>query len=272
MQVLFDTNTWELVVQPELHTKDPKYSSIQKIYSAIQNNTIIPFISETVVTIEGVRKVQRTKYLSERNKDVIKITERKSTKPNTLSFQVQIGGDTNAHSGIHPILKQKLRTAVALGFKLISVPRLGTRYPSDMKEFETYRFDITETSNEDFWSFLDRQSKIIEQVEAKGYGRIQLQLIAERIQERLNITPSPWSDGLEKPSNDQEKREIQKAYAEWADGDTVAAFIANELHILCTEDISKSAKNSIFGQEGRKWLASAYDAKIYDLTKFASLL
>jgi hypothetical protein len=75
-----------------------------------------------------------------------------------------------------------------------------------------------------------------------------------------------------KPSNDQEKREIQKAYAEWADGDTVAAFIANEFDILCTEDISKSSKHSIFGQEGRKWLASAYDAKIYDLKKLASLL
>ena len=197
MQVLFDSNTWQLVVKAERHTKDPKYSSIQKIYSAIQNNTIIPFISETVVTIEGVRKAQRTKYLSERNKDVIKITERKSTKPNTLSFQVQIGGDTNAHSGIHPKLKQKLKTAVALGFKLISVPRLGTGYPSDIKEFETSSYDITETSNEDFGSFLDRQSRIIEQIEAKGYGRIQLQLIAERIQERLNITPPPWLDGLQ---------------------------------------------------------------------------
>ena len=210
MQVLFDTNTWELVVQPELHTKDPKYSSIQKIYRAIQNNTIIPFISETVVTIEGVRKVQRTKYLSERNKDVIKITERKSTKPNTLSFQVQIGGDTNAHSGIHPKLKQKLKTAVALGFKLISVPRLGTGYPSDMKEFETSSYDITETSNEDFGSFLDRQSRIIEQIEAKGYGRIQLQLIDERIQERLNITPPPWLDGLQSQLMIKKKGKFKK--------------------------------------------------------------
>jgi hypothetical protein len=202
------------VVQPELHAKDPKYSAIQKIYRAIQNNTIIPFISETVVPIEGVQKWQRTKYLSERNRDVIKSTERKSTKPNTIPFQVQIGGDTNAHSGNHPILKHKLRTAVALGFKLISVPRRGTGYPSDTKEFETYRHDTTETSNEDFWSFVDRQSKIIEQVEAKGYRRIQLQLIADRIQERLNITSSHWSEELEKPSNVQEKMEIQKAYAE----------------------------------------------------------
>lgn len=272
MQVLFDTNALELVVQPELHTKEPKYSAIQKIYNAIQNNTIIPFISETVVTIEGVQNVQRTKYLSERNKDVIKITERESTKPNTISLQVQIGGDTNAHLGIHPILKHKLRTAVALGFKLISVPRLGTGYPSDMKEFGSYRHNITETSSEDFWSFLDRQSKIIEQVESKGYGRIQLQLIAERIQKRLNITPSHWSDGLEKPADDREKKEIQQAYAEWADGDTVAAYIANEFDILCTEDISKSSKHSVFGQEGRRWLASAYDAQIYDLTELASLL
>ncbi len=123
-----------------------------------------------------------------------------------------------------------------------------------------------------FGLFWIGRAESLSKVEAKGYGRIQLQLIAERIQERLNITPSPWRDGLAKPSNDQEKREIQKAYAEWADGDTVAAFIANEFDILCTEDISKSSKHSIFGQEGRKWLASAYDAKIYDLTKFASLL
>jgi hypothetical protein len=56
---------------------------------------------------------------------------------------------------------------------------------------------------------------------------------------------------LDRAQDEQERKEIERAISEWADGDTVAAHIAYGINVLCTED---RAGASIFDSSNRAWL------------------
>ena len=71
----------------------------------------------------------------------------------------------------------------------------------------------------------------------------------------------------------KEKEQIEKAFAESADGDAVAAHIAFGNDYLCTEDRAKSAFSpSIFDAGNREWLKTPYRVDILNVQQLANLL
>jgi hypothetical protein len=71
----------------------------------------------------------------------------------------------------------------------------------------------------------------------------------------------------------KEKNQIEKAFAESADGDFVAAHIAFGNDYLCTDDRGISAAAaSIFDANNRSWLKSQYGVKIVSAQELADLL
>jgi hypothetical protein len=71
----------------------------------------------------------------------------------------------------------------------------------------------------------------------------------------------------------KEKRQIENAFGESADGDVVAAHIAFGNNYLCTEDRGGSAASpSIFDAEHRKWLKTEYGVEILSVQQLANLL
>lgn len=265
MKVLFDTNTWQLVLEPGRFPKNENYSYAQKIHDAVKTGIIEPFICETVVTLEAIPKGQRSAYLEKRSRDVVKFHELESKDNRTISMRVEIGGDTEAHPGMKPILKDKLKAAFEFGFKHIPVSRIGTARPSDFSEFDRYRARFEYKTEAEFHERNNKQGEVSRAIEVQGYGREPLKLIAQRIQDRMGWKNRPWYEGLNRPRDVQEDKEIDKAFAEWADGDTVAVHVGYGLDIICTQDKAKGANNSIFGQSGREWLKQQYDVEIQNL-------
>jgi hypothetical protein len=79
----------------------------------------------------------------------------------------------------------------------------------------------------------------------------------------------PWYRALSKAQDGAERREIEKAAREWADGDTVAAHIAYQIDILCTAD---EGGESVFNKENRAWLIQKYGIHIMTLSELAAEL
>ena len=66
---------------------------------------------------------------------------------------------------------------------------------------------------------------------------------------------------------------IAKAFAEWADGDTVAAHYAYRNDYICTNDIGRSAgSRSIFSSNNRAWLKDNFGIEIITPKELVNLI
>ena len=78
---------------------------------------------------------------------------------------------------------------------------------------------------------------------------------------------------LLQPGSAKIKRQVEKAFAEAADGNLVAAHIAFGNDYLCTEDRGASAEApSIFDKKHRAWLEAKYGVRILNAQQLAQLV
>jgi hypothetical protein len=69
------------------------------------------------------------------------------------------------------------------------------------------------------------------------------------------------------------KAQIEKVFAESADGDLVAAHVAFGNNYLCTEDRGRSAiGHSIFDDDNRTWVKTAYGVEILTAQQLSDLI
>lgn len=262
MRVTFDSNTWEKVVAPDEYPNDPKIESFCLVHNAVRAGLISGFICETFATLEAIRKGDRAPYLRKRSEDVVKVNWHRSTRSeqtggHVMHATIEIGGTSTAHPGLHPVPAKRLQQAIALGFKLIPTSRMGTARPAEIVN-EAYRIPLTDQQKADIWGFLQHIADITEAIESRRVGFSVVKELSQRIQARNNLPDQPWFTGLDKPVDSAERRAIDRAFAEWADGDTVAMHIAYGLDAICTEDRGKSTHASVFNSDNRDWLEKTY--------------
>jgi hypothetical protein len=78
---------------------------------------------------------------------------------------------------------------------------------------------------------------------------------------------------LNDAQDDQERREIENAVAEWADGDAIAAHVAYGIDVFCSDDRGQSAgAPSIFDEANRAWLQQTYGLRILSVQELAAEL
>lgn len=56
MKITFDSNVWRKISSPEQFPNDPSYKDFKNIRKAIDEKRIIPFLCETVFTLEAIEK------------------------------------------------------------------------------------------------------------------------------------------------------------------------------------------------------------------------
>lgn len=274
MRVMFDTNTWQKVVAPERFPRDPQQHLMIDIRRAVETGRIQGFISETVATLEAVPKGQRSAFLLRREEDAVQVVSRHAVpNPETggtkYQFTLQLAGNSAAHPGLKPVLSDRLQLAFNLGFKLVPVPRIGTARPPEIDR-EEFRIPLSEEQRADVWTLLARIDEVSEAITSRGVGFAVLCEIAARMQQRLGLKDKPWYHGLNEPRDVQEDREIDAAFAEWADGDSVAVHIGYGLDAICTGDHGKGTSRSVFNAENREWLRQAYGTQMMSLADLAS--
>ncbi len=266
MRVTFDTNTWQRVVVPERFRENPPAANA--IHRAIKDGQIKGFLCETVVTLEAIPRGHRSSYLADSQEDAISINLH-SDSAGKIEGRISFGGNTAAHPGMRPVLSDRLKRAFDLGFLYIPTSRLGTVRPTDFSAFASYRIPLTPEQNSNIWPLLEKIAEAANRLEERGYGQSALRRIAQTIQIRLGLSNEPWYEGLDSPLNATEQRAVDDAFAEWADGETVALHIGYGLDAICTEDKAGGRDRSIFSVSGRKWLNECYGVEICNLQQLA---
>jgi hypothetical protein len=129
---------------------------------------------------------------------------------------------------------------------------------------------VTEGTDEIARRRQERFAEVVRALEAKGLGMSRIKAIGERIKSRTGWN-GPWYTALNQAQDDQERKEIERAVAEWADGDAIAAHIAYGNDIFCSSDRGQSAGgSSIFDADNRAWLEKTYGIRILSLKALAA--
>src|SRR5438128_1870274 len=106
MKIIFDSNVWQIVTLPDDFPNEQFLADFRKIRQAIIDKKIKPFLSETVFTIEAIRKVERQDFYS--STDARIDFDESANDDGSISFGISIG--PNQKDAIHfperPILKR----------------------------------------------------------------------------------------------------------------------------------------------------------------------
>ena len=249
MKIIFDSNVWQIVTIPTDFPNEPSLPDFIKINQAIIDKKIEPFLSETIFTIEAIRKVERQNFFSA-TEPKIDVKEGR-TDEGRISLNFSIGpNEKDAIDFVtRPILKKYFDEAVRLGFNITRFPRIGGLVNP---EVDAVRYQhIAPTLS----SFNDKVHEVGGRIEDAGAGIAQIVAIGEQYGDPV------WLQGLKK-SPESDRNKIAKAAAEWADGDSVAISIALSCDYFCTRDQAKGAgSKSVLSSNNLTWLNSDYGFK-----------
>jgi hypothetical protein len=147
------------------------------------------------------------------------------------------------------------------------VPRTGAFGISDPNK--EYYLDIGDDEDA-LRAWIDKAHEVSRAIEARGLGFAQVTGVGKRLS---NDPARAWFSALDSARDIHEERAIERALAEWADGDAIAAHIAYGLDVFCSADVGNSnAANSILDPTNRKWLTDTFGVKFMTFDELLSSL
>lgn len=218
-----------------------------------QSIEIKGFICETVGTLEGIRNLSRKGYFSsikpKVNVQVVNVTHGQAL------LKIDIATTNDQHPGLHRVLEERLQLAIGLGMRLMRAPRMAIPVPAPMLDLSVFadETDVPTSAARD-----NRWGDLVEAIEQRGVGSALLRSLLKKAGGRADAIV---------------EKDFVPAVAEWADGDSVAAHVAYNNDLLCTEDQGKSARSrSIFDASNRQWLAITYGVEFATVRELARRL
>lgn len=238
MRVTFDSNAWEKIFDPA----DRAWASIRV---ALLGGRLKGFICEAGFRIEAIRKSERAAYFAKPAFEV--------TFPGSIVIKdgkeylllASMGPDDTRHPGLPDLQSRKLEAALAAGVLLLrGVAWMGLPGPQQIRDPALFARTVNDNERE------QRQVDILTRINARGVGKAAFD------------AAGGWALDLAKPGDE---KHLSVACSEWADGELVAAHIAYQNDILCTEDRARSAGVSIFDLANRTWLTNKLGVRIMNL-------
>jgi hypothetical protein len=260
LRVTFDTNTFDKVVRPNVYAKDPNHSELVAVHEALKRGDLFGFISETIITLEGLGKDQRAAVFGTTN------LRSRIVQASEDTFVITLTPEQSARQPVHPKQAERFVAAFDFGIRLLGARRIGM--PGVEGDF--YVFETPEALTER----LDRFFNILQAIEARGLGFPRAMEIAKRWADRA-APNEPWYRVLGSAKDIHERREVGRAVAEWSDADSIAAHYGYKNDIFCTLDLAtaegKRGDAAILDAESRAWLSSKFGIKFATLGDLATL-
>jgi hypothetical protein len=229
MKVTFDKNVYEFVVDPEKPGPvDPSVrDNYRKIHGAILKGEIIPFISETILTYEVLKKDQRQNILS--HTQPIMVTSGEGS--------IAIFSNPGIHPGNTAYEDHYLPKAITMGLKILPDRRFGKLINPHVKKEWYYIPD------EDYFSRSARYGEILDLLEGLNVGYIQFKNLINT----NDLGHLPVFTAVSMYSGSAKK--LSAALSERSDGDSVALHITYEIDFFCTFDKGANAGRSVFNEQ-----------------------
>ena len=266
MRVTFDTNALSDVIAPETSQRGALGAvSGKKVRAAIEVDHVQGFFCETLITLEGIKNADRSAVFGSTTVDT---TYGHGTAPdgNGVTY-INMRAEQTARKPLDHRQADRFLAAFDLGMKLLGAPRIGMVRVDD-PEGKRY---LAEPDEAAIARRLDRHSNVVTAIEGRGLGCAQAQQLAREIQAEIGGYNS-FIVYLGKPRNLAEQRKINRAIAEWADGDSVAAHYAYGIDLFCSDDFGKSASPaSVLDNDSRAWLTDAFGIQFVTLAQLADM-
>jgi hypothetical protein len=270
MLVTFDSQTFRSVVEPHCHLRHFSLQALERVHAAVINKTIHPIASEGMFTLEEIARADRASFLSNRRPRVETVEDK--CLGNTIHLTLEVGPDHSQHPGLSTESQNRFHAAIALGFRLLNIPRRVVVRPRELLTPGIY-LDCGKDFFE-FKNYAERFGNVADKIEERGVGFAIAEKIGSRARSRAKQNAN-WCELLtdSRYFNDSERQEVGAAVSEWCDGDLVAAHVAHGLRYICTEDYAgKNQRPSVFNRENREWLEMEYGVCFVSLDQFAELL
>jgi hypothetical protein len=263
MQITFDSNTYRRIATPEVFAKDPRYTDFGKIHRALTKGIVTGYLSETILTLEGIQNAQRPSYFSASKLD-INITECEDDH-GAVGITIELGPRDSTHPGLHPMIADAIKSAMSVGMRFLRAPRIGMPRPVELID-AVFAIDSDAPVRQARFFDLSRE------LENRGFGIAAAKRVGEAINKRLGKNDA-WFSHLDQALDANEEAALKRAVAEWADGDTVAAHYSYGNDFLCTEDVAgNSARKSVFDQSTRSWLSADFHVKMCTIQELSGRL
>jgi hypothetical protein len=269
MRITYDSNTLDKVARPERFPKDPRQTEYCRIHSLLKEGAIKGFFCETIVTCEGIQRIDRAEVLSKTtlNREI----NHSQNENGELVIELKLKTVMPTRKPLHPEVIKRMQAALKIGMKTLGAPRIGwprIEDPENVIYFQDGQNSITLSDR------IDRYLVAGEAIQARGVGFSQIENLARKFALRAVISePEPWYTSLNRAKDIHEENEIKRAVAEWADGDSVAAHIGYGIDFFCTEDKGNSAgASSIFDAKNRNWLTDNFGLKFVSLSDVAKMI
>lgn len=258
MKIVFDSNVWQIIAIPDnqKYSKEKSIADFGKIRQAIIEKKIEAYLSESIFTIEAIPKNERQDFFSSQK---LKIEYKDEVFSNSVNTDFIIGPEKGIDLNNNTILKTFFYRAIELGFRIIRLPRIAVMQNEEINDF------LYTLKDEEFSKYFEKATEVSIKIAEKGAGISQIEKIGK------SYNPTDWMKGLRNVPKTKHKI-IEKAIAEWADGDSVALCIGLECDYFCTRDQAKKAgMKSVLSSKNVQWLEKDYGFKTISPEELAKI-
>jgi hypothetical protein len=267
VRVTFDTNTIDPAVRPSPSSRDPRLPEFQKINRALLDRAIEGAFCDTLITIEGINRVDRAAVFRSTRIVTRQDSWSSASEDGITPIRLELVAEQPLRIPLDAAFSSRLRAALNTGLLMLRAPpRVGLPYVEDVDG----TFYLRDPDDRALAQRIDRCFEVLERIEARGVGRSQLLQQASAL---AGGRVEPWYQSLDRATTIHEQRAVERAFAEWADADTVTSHIAYGMDLFCTEDQGQSGGGpSVFDQENRAWLGRTYGVSFVTLSELAARL
>jgi hypothetical protein len=214
------------------------------------------------VTLEGIENKDRVDVLGSTR------LERKmsSAGGNTITLTLTVQQDRKP---LHPEFPKRIEAAQKIGMRALRGPaRIGWVRADDPDGtfFEPDASEI-ELSNR-----LNKVNDMATAIAARGVGDAIAKELAQKFSARDDASEL-WFQALRRAKDVHERRQVERAVGEWADGDSVAAHYGYGIDLFCSQDLGKSASSaSVLDANHRQWLTDDFGIRFATLAELAEMV
>lgn len=238
VKITFDSNVWERICSNEITDE------LDRVRFYIFSGKIVPFITVISLSIEAIARGERREFFLGYVPKVEIYETGTPQQPYKSTMSISPDASARLKHLTCENLKEKLRVAQRLGFKVLPMTNFGTTRNQDVPSDMLVEF----LSVSEFWGYAERLSECSSFIESINCGFAQYQ--SAKIDSQVN------------------SKKFARAVAEWADGDSVSAHYAFGNDIFCTNDKAGSAGlASIFHPQNVVKLAGKFGIKIMSLNE-----
>jgi hypothetical protein len=268
LRVTFDSNTYRQVVtrpsytgadpnRPKLWARDAPLGDLQIIHDALKGGRICGYLSETVVTLEGVENKDRVNVFGGRHL----VRQARTSGDGAITIPLGLNQDRKP---LNPGTSKWIDAARNDGMRFMMA---GSRWFSGAGHLAEHRY------TPELAARMDKVNAVARAIQACGVGYASAVCLGNKFNARAFCVGKLWFQGFQHAQSTEE-REVKDAIKEWADGDSVAAHVGYGNDLFCSLDQGgkTGGKPSVLDKQHKAWLSAEYGVKFATLSSLAAML